>query len=122
MAHELGHVKNRDTLVMTITATIAGAISMIGNFAMFAGMTGGNDRPNPIALIAAVIVAPFAAMLVQMAISRTREYAADRAGAEISGVPMALASALHKLALGVERVPNQEHGKASCRDRLCTDV
>src|SRR3546814_3108747 len=91
MAHELGHVKNRDTLVMTITATIAGAISMIGNFAMFAGMTGGNDRPNPIALIAAVIVAPFAAMLVQMAISRTREYAADRAGAVISGVPMALA-------------------------------
>src|SRR3546814_5529093 len=65
MAHELGHVKNRDTLVMTITATIAGAISMIGNFAMFAGMTGGNDRPNPIALIAAVIVAPFAAMLVR---------------------------------------------------------
>ncbi|API59861.1 protease HtpX [Tardibacter chloracetimidivorans] len=106
MAHELGHVKNRDTLVMTITATIAGAISMIGNFAMFAGMTGGNDRPNPIALIAAVIVAPFAAMLVQMAISRTREYAADRAGAEISGVPMALASALHKLAQGVARIPN----------------
>src|SRR3546814_11531982 len=63
-------------------------------------------RPNPIALIAAGIVAPFAAMLVQMAISRTREYAADRAGAEISGVPMALASALHKLAQGVARVPN----------------
>ena len=106
MAHELGHVKNRDTLVMTITATIAGAISMLGNFAMFAGMTGGNDRPNPIALIAAMIVAPFAAMLVQMAISRTREYAADRAGAEISGMPMALASALHKLAQGVARIPN----------------
>src|SRR3546814_8054894 len=91
---------------MTSTATLAGAISMIGNCAMFAGMTGGNDRPNPIALIAAEIVAPFAAMLVQMAISRTREYAADRAGAEISGVTMALASALHRLAQSVARVPN----------------
>lgn len=106
MAHELGHVKNRDTLIMTITATIAGAIPMLGNFAMFAGMTNGNDRPNPVALIAAMIVAPLAAMLVQMAISRTREYAADRAGAEISGMPLALASALHKLAQGVAHIPN----------------
>ena len=106
MAHELGHVKNRDTLIMTITATIAGAISMLGNFAMFAGIGGGNDRPHPIAMIAAMIVAPFAAMLVQMAISRTREYAADRAGAEISGNPLALASALNKLARGVAHVPN----------------
>src|SRR3546814_4428306 len=78
MAHELGHVKNRDTLIMTITATIAGAISMLGNFAMFAGMTGGgNDRPNPIAMIAAMIVAPFAAMLVQMAISRSEEHTSE---------------------------------------------
>ncbi len=107
MAHELGHVKNRDTLVMTITATIAGAISMLGNFAMFAGMSGGgNNRPHPIAMIAAMIVAPFAAMLVQMAISRTREYAADRAGADISGMPLSLASALNKLAHGVAEVPN----------------
>jgi len=107
MAHELGHVKNRDTLIMTITATIAGAISMLGNFAMFAGLTGrGENRPNPLAMLAAMIVAPMAAALVQMAISRTREYAADRAGAEISGRPLALASALAKLAGGVERVPN----------------
>lgn len=106
MAHELGHVKNRDTLTMTITATIAGAISMLGNFAMFAGLSGGNDRPNPIAMIAAMIVAPFAAMLVQMAISRTREYSADRAGAEISGRPMALAAALDKLTKGVAQTPN----------------
>src|SRR3546814_6685948 len=106
MTHDLGHVNNRDAIVMTITATIAGAISRISNAAIFAVMTGGNDRPNPIELIATVIVATFAAMLVQMAISRTREYAADRAGAEISGVPMALASALHKLAQGVARVPN----------------
>ena len=102
MAHELGHVKNRDTLLMTVTATLAGAISMLGNFALFAG---GNNR-NPIAVIAAVIVAPLAAMLVQMAISRTREYGADRAGAEISGKPMKLASALQKLAAGASRIPN----------------
>lgn len=103
MAHELGHVKNRDTLLMTVTATLAGAISMLGNFALFAG--GGNNR-NPVALIAAIIVAPFAAMLVQMAISRTREYGADRAGAEISGKPLKLASALEKLAAGAARIPN----------------
>jgi len=102
MAHELGHVKNRDTLLMTVTATLAGAISMLGNFALFAG---GNNR-NPLAIIAAVIVAPLAAMLVQMAISRTREYGADRAGAEISGKPMKLASALQKLAVGAARIPN----------------
>ena len=99
MAHELAHVENRDTLIMTITATLAGAISMLGNFAMFSG--GGNNRNNPLGMIgvlAAMIVAPFAAMLVQMAISRTREYAADRRGAEISGAPLSLASALAKIA------------------------
>src|SRR3546814_4184294 len=79
---------------------------MLGNFAMFAGMTGGgNDRPNPIAMLAAMIVAPFAAMLVQMAIRRTRAYAADRAGAEISARPLALASALNKLAQGAALIP-----------------
>lgn len=103
MAHELGHVKNRDTLLMTLTATLAGAISMLGNFAMFFGR--GEGR-NPLAIIAAVIVAPFAAMLVQMAISRTREYGADRAGAALSGKPMKLASALGKLAAGAARIPN----------------
>jgi heat shock protein HtpX len=103
MAHELGHVQNRDTLLMTVTATIAGAISMLGNFAMFAGH--GENR-NPLAMIAAVVVAPLAAMLVQMAISRTREYGADRAGAVISGKPMALATALKKLAAGAARIPN----------------
>jgi heat shock protein HtpX len=103
MAHELGHVKNRDTLLMTVTATLAGAISMLGNFALFSG--GGENR-NPLALIAAIVVAPLAAMLVQMAISRTREYGADRAGAEISGKPMKLAAALQKLATGAARIPN----------------
>jgi len=112
MAHELGHVKNRDTLTMTITATIAGAISMLANFAMFAGMFGGNDnRNNPLGIIGVLLVAllaPLAAMMVQMAISRTREYAADRAGAEISGHPMWLASALQKLEQGAQQIDNAE--------------
>ncbi|RDD63139.1 zinc metalloprotease HtpX [Ferruginivarius sediminum] len=101
MAHELAHVKNRDTLTMTITATIAGAISMLANFAMFAGLFGGNNRDNPLGGMGALLVAllaPLAAMLVQMGISRTREYAADRAGAEICGQPLWLASALDKIA------------------------
>ena len=101
MAHELAHVKNRDTLIMTVTATIAGAVSMLANMAMFAGMFGGNDsRNNPLGGIGVIIVAllaPFAAMLVQMAISRTREFSADRIGAEICGRPLWLASALDKL-------------------------
>ena len=89
MAHELAHVKNRDTLIMTITATIAGAISMIANMALFAGIFGGHDNcDNPLGGLGTILVtllAPFAAMLVQMAISRTREYSADRLGAEICG-------------------------------------
>lgn len=119
MAHELGHVKNRDTLTMTITATIAGAISMLANFAMFAGMFGGNDnRNNPLGGIGALLVAilaPLAAMMVQMAISRTREYAADRAGAEISGRPLWLASALEKLEHGARTIDNPaaEHNPAT---------
>ncbi len=107
MAHELGHVRNRDTLIMTMTATLAGAISMIANFGMlFGGHRDGEERPNPLVMIGAMIVAPLAAMLVQMAISRTREYGADRAGAEISGQPHKLASALAKLARGAAAIPN----------------
>ncbi len=97
MAHELAHIRNRDTLIMTVTATFAGAISMLANIAMFSG----GNRNSPIGLvgtIAAIIVAPLAASIVQMAISRTREYSADRLGAEISGQPLALASALAKIA------------------------
>ena len=101
MAHELGHVKNRDTLVMTMVATIAGAISMLANFGMFF-----RDRNAGLAGLLAVFVAPFAAMIVQMAISRTREYGADRAGAEISGNPLALASALAKIAGPAAQIPN----------------
>ena len=100
MAHELAHIKNRDTLIMTITATIAGAISMLAQFGMFFGggtatTTGGMGI---IGTLAMVILAPIAAMLVQMAISRTREYAADRMGAQICGQPAWLASALAKIA------------------------
>lgn len=104
MAHELGHVRNRDTLVMTMTATIAGAISMLANFGFF--FRGEGARANPLAMIAAIFLAPFAAMLVQLAISRTREYGADRAGAEICGDPRALASALAKLHQGAARNPS----------------
>jgi len=113
MAHELAHVKNRDTLTMTITATIAGAISALANFAMFAGMFGGgrSDNNNPlggIGMILIAILAPLGAMIVQMAISRTREYEADKIGAEICGHPMWLASALNKLDKGVHAVPNMD--------------
>jgi heat shock protein HtpX len=103
MAHELGHIRNRDTLVMTMTATIAGAISMLANFGFFFN---NGERANPLAMIAAIFLAPFAAMLVQLAISRNREYGADRAAAEICGNPRALASALAKLHHAARRIPN----------------
>jgi heat shock protein HtpX len=109
MAHELAHIQNRDTLTMTITATLAGAISMLGNFAFFFG--GNRDNNNPlgfIGVLVAMIVAPLAAMLVQMAISRTREYAADRRGAEICGQPLWLASALNKIASGAAHIRNPD--------------
>lgn len=95
MAHEIGHIRNRDTLTMTITATIAGAVSMLANFALFFG--GNRNAGGIIGTLALAILAPMAAGLVQMAISRTREYSADQAGAEISGHPMWLASALEKI-------------------------
>ncbi len=106
MAHELAHVKNRDTLVMTVTATLAGAISMLGNFAFFFGGNRENGQSNALVAIVAMIVAPMAAALVQMAISRTREYGADEMGAEISGQPLKLASALAKLQGAAQRIRN----------------
>ncbi|RDV05231.1 zinc metalloprotease HtpX [Undibacter mobilis] len=115
VAHELAHIANRDTLIMTITATIAGAISMLGNFAMFSGLGGNRDNNNGLGLIgtmAMVILAPLAAMLVQMAISRTREYAADNLGAQIAGDPLALASALGKIADIAHMVPNERAEQA----------
>ncbi|MEQ1617069.1 MAG: zinc metalloprotease HtpX [Terricaulis sp.] len=97
MAHELAHVKNRDTLTMTVTATIAGAIAMLANFAFFLSPRDSNGNSNPLAGILIMLLAPLAASLVQMAISRAREYEADRLGAEIGGDPEALASALQKI-------------------------
>ncbi|MFQ5563264.1 MAG: zinc metalloprotease HtpX [Parvularculaceae bacterium] len=105
MAHELAHVKNRDTLTMTVTATIAGAITMLANFALFFGGNR-NNGGGIIGALAIMILAPMAAALVQMAISRTREYEADRVGAEICGRPDWLASALDKISRGAARIPN----------------
>ncbi len=106
MAHELAHVKSRDTLTMTITATIAGAVSMLANFGLFFG----NSRNNPLGFVGVILImilAPLAAALVQMAISRTREYAADRMGAEICGQPLWLASALEKIDRAARGIDNE---------------
>jgi heat shock protein HtpX len=105
MAHELAHIKNRDTLIMTVSATIAGAIATLAQFGFLFGGRG-DDRPNPLVMIGTAILAPVAAMIIQMAISRSREYDADRIGAEIAGNPLALASALAKIAGGVAHIPN----------------
>ncbi len=110
MAHEFAHIKNRDTLTMTITATIAGAIGMLANFAFLFGATRSDeDRGRGLGIVGVLLVsilAPLAAMLVHMAISRTREFAADRMGAEISGHPLWLASALEKLESAAPRIDN----------------
>ncbi len=107
MAHELAHIKNRDTLIMTVTATIAGAISMLANYAMFFGGRGGNNNVGWIGTIALALLAPLAASIVQMAISRTREYQADKLGAEICHRPMWLASALEKISVAARSTPNE---------------
>jgi len=113
MAHELAHVKHRDILISTISATMAGAISMLANFAMLFGSRGSQGRSsNPIVTIAVMILAPLAASLIQMAISRAREFEADREGAEISGDPRALASALdkiHRYARGIPLQATERH-------------
>lgn len=102
ISHELSHIKHRDTLIMTLAASIAGAISWIANMAQWAAIFGGGrdeegHSTNPVALMVTAVVAPIAAMVVQMALSRSREFMADATGAEISGKPLALASALEKL-------------------------
>ena len=105
MAHELAHIRNHDTLTMTITATLAGAISTIANFGMMFG--GNRERPNLIVTLLSSILAPMAAMVVQMAVSRSREYEADKLGGEICGNPVWLADALAKIAGGVARTPSE---------------
>ncbi|MGI3168448.1 zinc metalloprotease HtpX [Pseudooceanicola sp. C21-150M6] len=104
IAHELAHIRNHDTAIMTVTATFAGAISMLANFALFFG--GSRERLGLVGTLMMMFLAPMAAALVQMAISRTREYAADKAGAEICGQPLWLASALEKIAQGAARIDN----------------
>jgi len=104
MAHELAHVRNRDILTSTIAATFVGAIATLGQIARF-GVGQQRRRSNPIGMLLIVVAAPIGAMLLRMAISRTREYAADRGGAEISTKPLALARALEKLHLGAQQIP-----------------
>lgn len=108
IAHELSHIRNRDTLISTISATIAGAIFMLARMAQFAAMFGGygdrnRERGSGAGMIIIAIIAPIAAMIIQLAISRSREYQADKTGAELSQDPLALANALRKLAAGVKR-------------------
>lgn len=114
LAHELAHIANRDTLVMTVSATIAGAISSLGNMAMWGAMMGGRHHDDeegghPVAMLASALLAPIAATLIQMAISRSREYMADATAANYSGKPWALASALRKIEAWSHRIP-MEHG------------
>lgn len=105
LGHEMGHVKNRDILTSSIVATIAGAIQMIAQVIMFSSLFGGRDNRNPLLMLVAVLIAPIAASLIQLGISRTREFAADHTGAEITHDPEALASALEKLQRGVQYAP-----------------
>lgn len=110
IAHELTHVKNRDTLISTVAATIGGAIVMLANMAQWAALFGGgrSDRengPSPVALLATALLAPLAAGLIQMAISRQREFAADRGGADIAGTPTGLAQALRHIDAGAKQIP-----------------
>ncbi len=108
LGHEMGHVKNRDILTSSIVATVAGAIQMIAQMMMFSSLFGRDDNRNPLLSLAAMLIAPIAATLIQLGISRTREYAADATGAKVTGDPEALASALEKLHRGVELRPMQD--------------
>ncbi len=107
MAHELAHIKNRDTLIMTITATVAGAITMLAQFGALFRHRDNHSGPGPIATVLMTLLAPLAAMVVQMAISRTREYAADNLGARICGNPQWLASALERMEAGAHEIENE---------------
>jgi heat shock protein HtpX len=106
LAHELGHVSNRDILISSVAATLAGAITMLSRMAFFfGGSRDDRDRGSPFVALAMMILAPIAAMLIQLAVSRSREYAADATGAHVTGNPYALASALRKLELGSRQIP-----------------
>jgi heat shock protein HtpX len=117
LGHELAHVKHRDILTSTLVAAMAGAIMMLARMAMFASLFGGGgrdrDNSNPLGELLILILAPVAAMMIQFAISRSREFAADEGGATISGRPLSLANALRKLEAGVQRHPMQNAGTAT---------
>ncbi len=121
IAHELAHIRNRDTLTMTVAATIAGAISMFANVLQFGYLFGSRPQGNRfgwIGVLAAVLVAPFAAMLVQMAVSRSREYEADRVGAAVCGNPRWLASALQKIHAAARQTPYPEAERAPAANHV----
>jgi heat shock protein HtpX len=112
LGHEMGHVRNRDILTSSIVATVAGAISMIAHMLMWSSLFGGRrDNQNPIVTLVVILIAPLAALMLQMGISRQREYAADKTGAEVTHDPEALASALEKLQRGVQLRPMEESPK-----------
>lgn len=118
IAHELGHIAHRDTLIMTVSATIAGTLSSLGNMAMWSAIFGGRSNDDeegghPAAMLVGAIVAPFAAMLIQMAISRSREFLADAAAAQYSGKPWALAGALRKIEMGSRQIPMESGSPAT---------